>query len=432
MTGSEAGAVLSSVARLERVPSYPDFANDFLRPNRPCLLPQDLVKDWPIFRLLATGDKDTAADAEAENGEGLLHPAFTVLQQRYGQHHRVPVVLPSGSSPERTEMSLSDAVDLMRSHKRSGAAGAVYIKDWHLFRQERLRLRNVPSDGDQAGAEKEEEQKLYEQPFLFQDDWMNNSGDREADDFAFCYAGSMGSSTGLHRDVYTSYSWSTNIIGQKRWRLFPPACASKLRRFPDVRTSELASSCDEMDDRLRKGELGLVSEGKAGWPLWEEARSQAIELVQEAGETIFVPSNWYHEVLNLTDCLSINHNWCNIYNLESMFDSMVEEVEDVEASLEDVRAMLEKGSSGGEEWKEEWVGIAQEVARQDAGWAWSGFWEMVDHNLTVPPTQPQYRPGDEEVKQIIRRLLQRFQSRPEAPYLGRHVEICVQRIGSIL
>ncbi|CAD6884398.1 unnamed protein product [Tilletia controversa] len=436
MARPESSEPVSSVARLQQVPSYADFADQYLRPNRPCLLPQDLVKGWPIFRLLATAGDNADRDAQAQFDETSLHPAFDMLQERYGQHHRVPVVLSSVSSQERTDMMLSDAVELMRTHKLSRSGTVVYVKDWHIFRQERLWLRKERNDNSSEGGIVETEVKaaaeLYDPPSLFKDDWMNNVRDSEADDFAFCYAGSKGSSTGLHRDVYTSYSWSTNIIGQKRWRLFPPTCVRKLRRFPNIRTSELASNCDEMDERSRRGELGTVAEGKAGWPLWEEARSEALELVQEPGETIFVPSNWYHEVLNLTDCISINHNWCNTYNLESMFDSMVEEVEDVEASLEDVRVTLEQGSSKEDEWRTEWVGIVQQVARQDAGWAWSGFWEMVLHNLTVPPTEAQYKPEDEVVKQVIRQLLERFQSRPEAPYLGDDVDTCIQQLQSIL
>ena len=31
--------------------------------------------------------------------------------------------------------------------------------------------------------------------------------------------------------------------------------------------------------------------------------------VQEEGETIFVPSGWFHQVFNLEDTISINHNW---------------------------------------------------------------------------------------------------------------------------
>ena len=41
-----------------------------------------------------------------------------------------------------------------------------------------------------------------------------------------------------------------------------------------------------------------------------------IEVVQEPGELIFVPSGWYHEVYNETSSVSINHNWINENNID--------------------------------------------------------------------------------------------------------------------
>jgi hypothetical protein len=40
-----------------------------------------------------------------------------------------------------------------------------------------------------------------------------------------------------------------------------------------------------------------------------------VELIQEPGETIFVPSDVFHTVENLDPTLSINHNWLNAHNL---------------------------------------------------------------------------------------------------------------------
>lgn len=72
--------------------------------------------------------------------------------------------------------------------------------------------------------------------------------------------GERGTMTGLHTDVYNSYSWSANIVGKKRWRLFDP----------------------------------------------ESTESLTIE--QSRGEIIFVPSGWKHEVMNLSPLvISINH-----------------------------------------------------------------------------------------------------------------------------
>ncbi|EDP44562.1 hypothetical protein MGL_1044 [Malassezia globosa CBS 7966] len=101
----------------------------------------------------------------------------------------------------------------------------------------------------------------------------------------------------------TSYSWSTNIAGRKRWRFFAPADAALLRRFPEQRTSELASTFKDMERRRALGELGAFCDGFSGWPGWEQARLRVYVIEQE-----------------------LNHNWCNAYNLRSMYIAMENEV----------------------------------------------------------------------------------------------------------
>jgi len=68
------------------------------------------------------------------------------------------------------------------------------------------------------------------------DDWLNtpyspdprpnsdsaSKTDTSTSDFRFTYLGPPGTYTPLHRDVYSSYSWSCNILGRKVWWLFPP------------------------------------------------------------------------------------------------------------------------------------------------------------------------------------------------------------------
>ena len=67
-----------------------------------------------------------------------------------------------------------------------------------------------------------------------------------------------------------SYSWSTNIAGRKRWWLFPPEVTGYISKengevIPDVR------QVDEEE-----------------WPQWHAARTRALVIEQEEGETIFV------------------------------------------------------------------------------------------------------------------------------------------------
>lgn len=88
------------------------------------------------------------------------------------------------------------------------------------------------------------------------------------------------------------------------------------------------------------------------FPQFNEARP--IELIQEAGEVVFVPSGWHHWVENLCDTLSINHNWgrtclaassltkqtiANACNLDLVLETLGVDVELARKEIDDVRDM---------------------------------------------------------------------------------------------
>lgn len=104
----------------------------------------------------------------------------------------------------------------------------------------------------------------------------------------------------------TSYSWSTNIVGRKRWRLFPPRVKCHLRSEPTpllfgfpvltgivsefhaISSSEVAPSVDEIQHLSSQGRLGAVKDGKAGWPEWYKAMEAMVEIEQEVSNEIFL------------------------------------------------------------------------------------------------------------------------------------------------
>jgi hypothetical protein len=74
----------------------------------------------------------------------------------------------------------------------------------------------------------------------------------------------------------------------------------------------------------------------------EQVDGPGIECIQESGETLFVPSSWFHYVYNLVmvtcisalsvrshipqeDTLSINHNWLNGANIDACWNYIKKE-----------------------------------------------------------------------------------------------------------
>ena len=347
---------------------------------------------------------------------------WEALKREYGTQTS-PVVLTrargAALEDERTEMSIASAIELIQSLPGSeDGLQSVYIKDWHMVKQLT-----------------EPQTEPYKVPAVFADDWMNNLPHcAEVDDFRFVYAGTAGTQTLLHRDVYTSYSWSTNVVGRKRWWLFPPHTIPALRRFPRVETSELVPDIAT----LLSLTTSPATSARKEYPELEHAWQSVQIIDQAAGETVFVPSNWHHQVLNLTDCVSINRNWCNAVNLPSLYGAIVAELAHVEESLCDVRDMLASApptathGAGNDAWKREFYALVQDVAVQDAGWAWAGFWNMVLRNLEHPATSEELRPPDEWVQQRLLPLVEDFETREDAEWLDPKIGQTAQRCKVLL
>ncbi len=195
----------SGCDHVEDIPSYDDFLNQYLMPNLPVIFGPALVQHWPAF---SHWKKTTSKAIDATTTEDTPPSAINwdFLSEHFGTF-QVSVAdcsqVDDLGNQERDERPFSDVV----SAWTRGDGQSLYVKDWHLARH----VEQGP-----LGA-------FYVTPDIFRDDWMNAYYSASTDDdFRFVYVGAQRTFTPLHRDVYTSYSWSTNICGRKRWWLFSP------------------------------------------------------------------------------------------------------------------------------------------------------------------------------------------------------------------
>jgi hypothetical protein len=332
--------------------SVEQFWKEFLIPNKPvCIV--DLTENWNCWKDFRLANND------------LLN--FRFLNEKFG-HFSVPVVdclkQKDYNNAVVEKWSFSSYAEYVKNNKNTRKQekehnisnennvimekrnnSLYYLKDWHFVSDVFQSSRYVP----------------YETPSIFKDDWLNNSvgkldwGTERGmdDDYKFLYFGVEGTKSFLHVDVFRSYSWSTNIVGRKKWIFVSPEDVSNVFGTE----SESIIDVDSISDQSIK----------------EKIFKYAIIFIQNAGETIFVPSGWMHQVENLDDCLSFNHNWSNAANLVSFWTFLESETKKVEYSISDCKETCID--------EKEWNGLVQKVLLSNIGIDLEKFLKYIELNV---------------------------------------------------
>ncbi|XP_058227406.1 arginine-specific demethylase JMJ20 isoform X1 [Rhododendron vialii] len=291
--------------------SYSDFVQRYLLKNEPVVL-TGLMDDWRACKDWVLPDgRPNLPFFSTHFGSSTVQVAYCYTKEFTDQ--------------KREEMSVSEFIgDWLEfsSGEFNDGKSLLYLKDWH-FVKVRIRSKEYP------------EYLAYTTPLFFRDDWLNLYLDKycmhedpETDkekseiccsDYRFVYMGEKGTWTPLHADVFRSYSWSANVCGKKKWYFLSPT-----QRHLVFDRNMKCSVYDIFED---------VSKTK--FPAFDKAIW--MECTQEENEIIFVPSGWYHQVHNLEDTISINHNWFNAYNISWVWDLLLRDYNEAKEYIADIK-----------------------------------------------------------------------------------------------
>ena len=133
--------------------------------------------------------------------------------------------------------------------------------------------------------------------------------------FRWVLIGPQRSGTGLHIDPLMTSAWVTLLHGEKRWFMFPPDVSHARVGFHEHGSAKMEAV--EWFLRFTGTE---AAEGVDG----------CIEILQRAGETVFVPAGWLHIVVNLTTTLSITHNYASPHSGKAGIQAIWEEIATIE------------------------------------------------------------------------------------------------------
>ena len=121
------------------------------------------------------------------------------------------------------------------------------------------------------------------------------------------------SGTGLHVDPLWTNAWVTLLQGCKRWLLFPPDTPPELIRMDGPTQIPSSIWFSQYYDMVTK----------------DDFPHRPVHVLQQPGDTVFVPSTWPHLVLNLELTVSVTHNFASEYGpFEDMWKEVVTEEPD--------------------------------------------------------------------------------------------------------
>lgn len=271
---------------------YPYCFKNFISKNKPFIL-KSCSQDWKSTSNWVLNEKPNT-EYLARTYEDVKVPVANCNAYYFNAH-------------EKSDMSVSEYMAYWQSYIEGNYAESqpcYYLKDWHFTRDFKT-------------------ESIYRVPNVFASDWLNEYYSEHLghkDDYRFVYMGPRNTWTPLHADVFHSYSWSVNICGKKQWLLLAPG-----------------------NEKYFKDSFGnLVSDMKSvDWSLIPVDTVVTIE--QEAGDGIFVPSGWHHQVTNVEDTISVNHNWINGTNIKHVFEELVSHLEAVKKEIDDCKTMDDWG-----------------------------------------------------------------------------------------
>ena len=157
--------------------------------------------------------------------------------------------------------------------------------------------------------------KDFTPPHYFQDDLFHLLGEEKRPPYRWVAVGPERSGSSLHIDPLATSAWNTVLKGTKRWVLFPPSAPKHLVKGEHLKQrgedNEAITYFVRILPRIKEEERRRY---RAGLPLLGMR-----EVVQYAGDTIFVPGGWWHAVLNLDDTIAVTQNYVSTVNFAAVW-----------------------------------------------------------------------------------------------------------------
>ena len=141
----------------------------------------------------------------------------------------------------------------------------------------------------------------YDVPKWFDEDELSTLPASIRPPFAWLIVGIPRSGSSLHTDPLGTHAWNTLVCGKKRWVIFPP------------------------DTKIEKKHKTLTGHLWFNQILPQLKGQPHHDFIQEKGDTVFLPANWWHITLVIEDSICVTQNFVGKSNMNICRRSMMKE-----------------------------------------------------------------------------------------------------------
>lgn len=227
-------------------------------------------------------------------------PRFSHMEdEHFKQHVNKPFIVTDYKWPKWTLGTLKKNYGHLRFRQESVDWSLNSFIDYLTTNTDEIPLYLF--DCQSQAIEKLRSEYLESIPSIFKTDYFNYF-DSYRPDHSWLIIGNQNSGSSFHKDPNNTSAWNACITGKKLWIMLPPHITP-----PGVTTSEDQS---EITSPISIGEWVLSGFYNDILKIPETQMG-----ITFPGECMYVPSNWWHLVINLDTSIAITENFVPKYNL---------------------------------------------------------------------------------------------------------------------